>query len=54
MELAALAMYLILAVAVFTLTPLMYEVIRRIPVIKWCVFGESNNIDLWSNSGKFA
>jgi len=34
------AMYLILAVAVFTLSPLTYEVLRRIPIIKWCIFGE--------------
>ena len=35
-----LAMYLILTVAVFTLSPLLYEGLRRIPVVKWCVFGE--------------
>ena len=34
------AMYLILTVAVFVLSPLTYEVLRRIPVIKWCVLGE--------------
>ncbi len=34
------AMYLILTIAVFTLSPLLYEVIRRIPVINWCVLGE--------------
>jgi surface polysaccharide O-acyltransferase-like enzyme len=34
------AMYLILTVAVFTLSPLLYEVLRRIPVIRWCVLGE--------------
>ena len=33
------AMYLILTVAVFTLSPLIYEILRRIPVIRWCVFG---------------
>ena len=33
------AMYAILTVAVFTLSPLIYEVIRRIPIIRWCVFG---------------
>ena len=33
-------MYLILTVAVFSLSPLLYEVIRRIPVINWCVLGE--------------
>ena len=35
------AMYVILAVAVFTLTPLLYEIIRRIPFIRWAVLGES-------------
>ena len=39
-QLPPTAMYLILTVAVFTLSPLLYEVIRRIPVISWCVLGE--------------
>ncbi len=39
-QLPPAAMYLILAVAVFTLSPLLYEVIRRIPVLRWCVLGE--------------
>lgn len=39
-QLPPAAMYLILAVAVFTLSPLLYEVLRRIPVIRWCVLGE--------------
>ena len=38
-NLPPVAMYLILAVAVFTLSPLLYEIIRRIPVIRWCVLG---------------
>ena len=33
------SMYVILTVAV-SLSPLLYEGLRRIPVIKWCVFGE--------------
>ena len=33
------AMYLILTVAVFTISPLLYETIRRIPVVRWCVLG---------------
>ena len=37
------AMYLILAVAVFTLSPAIYEILRRIPFIRWCVFGEKKN-----------
>ena len=39
------AMYLILAVAVFTLSPVIYEVLRRIPFIRWCVFGEKKNYE---------
>ena len=34
------SMYVILAIAVFTLSPLIYEIIRRIPFVRWCVFGE--------------
>ena len=34
------SMYAILTVAVFTLSPLLYEGFRRIPVVKWCLFGE--------------
>ena len=36
------AIYIILTVAVFTLSPLIYEMIRRIPVIRWCVLGEKS------------
>ena len=39
-QLPPLAMYVILTVAVFTLSPLIYEIIRRIPVVRWCVLGE--------------
>ena len=39
-QLPPVAMYIILTVAVFTLSPLIYEIIRRIPFIRWCVFGE--------------
>lgn len=38
-QLPPVAIYLILAAAVFTLSPLLYEVIRRIPVLRWCVLG---------------
>lgn len=38
-----LAMYVILAVAVFTLSPLLYEIIHRIPFIRWCVLGEKKS-----------
>ena len=36
------AMYLILTVAVLALSPLLYEGLRRIPVIRWCVLGETS------------
>ena len=39
-NLPPVALYLILAVAVFTLSPLIYEIVRRIPLIRWCVLGE--------------
>ena len=32
--------YIILTVAVFTLSPLLYEILHRIPFVRWCVFGE--------------
>ena len=32
-------MYVILTVAVFTLSPLIYELLRRIPFVRWCVLG---------------
>jgi surface polysaccharide O-acyltransferase-like enzyme len=35
------AMYVILTIAVFTITPLLYEILRRIPFIRWAVLGES-------------
>ena len=38
-QLPPVAMYLILTVAVFTLSPLLYEILRRIPVVRWCVLG---------------
>jgi surface polysaccharide O-acyltransferase-like enzyme len=41
-QLPPVAMYAILTVAVFTLSPLLYEVIRRIPFIRWCVLGINN------------
>ena len=39
-QLPPVAMYAILIVAVFTLSPLLYELLRRIPFIRWAVFGE--------------
>lgn len=34
------AMYVLLFAAMFTLTPALYMIIRRIPVLRWCVLGE--------------
>ena len=39
-DLPPVAIYIILTVAVFTLSPMLYEVLRRIPAIRWCLFGE--------------
>ena len=39
-QLPPVAIYLILAAAVFTLSPLLYECLHRIPFVRWCVFGE--------------
>ena len=39
-SLPQVAIYAILTVSVFTLSPLLYEVLRRIPIIRWCVLGE--------------
>ncbi len=43
-QLPPIAMYAILTVAVFTLSPLIYELLHRIPVVRWCVFGESGPV----------
>lgn len=40
-SLPTVAMYLILAVAVFSLSPLLYEGLRRVPFLRWCIFGET-------------
>lgn len=39
-QLPAVAMYAILTVAVFTISPLLYEILRRIPFVRWAVLGE--------------
>jgi surface polysaccharide O-acyltransferase-like enzyme len=39
-QLPPVAMYVILTIAVFTLSPILYEILHRIPFIRWCVFGE--------------
>ena len=35
-----MAIYTILCVAVLAGSPLLYEVLRRIPLVRWCAFGE--------------
>ena len=40
-QLPPVALYLILTVAVFTLSPLLYELLHRIPFVRWAVLGES-------------
>lgn len=39
-QLPAVAIYVILGVAVFAISPLLYEVLRRIPFVRWAVLGE--------------
>lgn len=39
-----LAIYITLTIAVFTLSPLMYEGIKRIPIIRWCVLGDASKV----------
>ena len=39
-QLPPVFIYLILTAAVFTLSPLLYELIRRIPFLRWCILGE--------------
>jgi surface polysaccharide O-acyltransferase-like enzyme len=39
-HLTPVIIYVVLAVAVFSLSPLLYQILRRIPFIRWCVFGE--------------
>ena len=39
-QLPPVAMYVILTVAVFTLSPALYELLRRIPFVRWAVLGE--------------
>ncbi len=42
-QLPPVAMYIILIVAVFTLSPLLYECLHRVPLIRWCLFGEKGD-----------
>ena len=38
-SLPVFSIYAILTLAVFVLSPLIYEVLRRIPFVRWCIFG---------------
>lgn len=38
-QLPVFAIYLILLAAVLLVSPLLYEILRRIPIVRWCVFG---------------
>ena len=40
-QMPPVCMYIILTAAVFALSPLLYELLRRIPFIRWCVLGEN-------------
>ncbi len=39
-QLPPFAMYAFLTIAVFTLSPIIYEIIRRIPFVRWAVLGK--------------
>ena len=41
-QMPAWLIYIALAAAVFTLTPLLYELLRRIPFLRWAVLGEKH------------
>ena len=38
-QLPPVAMYIILTIAVFSLSPMLYEGLRRTPFLRWCIFG---------------
>ena len=40
-QMPAWLIYIALAATVFTLTPLLYEILRRIPLLRWAVLGEN-------------
>ncbi|MCQ2156444.1 MAG: acyltransferase family protein [Bacteroidales bacterium] len=40
-QMPAWLIYIALAAAVFALTPLLYEILRRIPLLRWAVLGEN-------------
>ncbi len=37
--LSPFAIYIILLITVLTISPLLYEILRHIPVVRWCVLG---------------
>ena len=39
-QLPPVYIYIILTIAVFTLSPILYELLKRIPFIRWCILGE--------------
>ena len=43
-HLPPVCIYMILTVAVFVLSPFLYEVLRRIPFLRWCILGEKRYI----------
>ena len=42
-QLPPAAMYFILTAAVLIISPLLYEILHRIPIIRWCIFGEKGS-----------
>ena len=51
-SLAPWMMYVILFVAVMTISPLLNEIIKRIPFVRWCVLGMKKSEDRSKNVGK--
>lgn len=39
-QMSSLCIYILLTIAVYILSPLLYELLKRIPFIRWCVLGE--------------
>ena len=42
-QMSPVCAYIILTVAVFTLSPVIYEILRRIPFLRWCILGEKKS-----------
>ena len=51
-DLQPLVIYVVLTISVFVLSPIIYETLRRIPFVRWCVFGISKKKTLASNNMK--